>query len=205
MSLTVFHGLPTHVLLAHFVVVLVPLTALALLVCVVWPGAGRRMGLVLPLLALVTLALVPFTTHAGEWLRSRLPPSGPIDRHAGLGEGLLPWTVALAVMAAAVWWLTRHGATRTAAPTDPPGAAPTDRPGAGRVGAGRAGVVPVRTARALRVLAALLAVTAAVGAVVTVYRIGDSGARAVWNGVVTRSADGADHSPLTARPTRTGH
>lgn len=190
-SLTVLHGLPTHVLLVHFVVVLVPLTALALVLCAVWPGAARWMGLALPLLALVTLAFVPFTTHAGEWLRSRLPPSEPIDRHAGLGDGLLPWVVALAVMAAAVWWLTRYGAMRTAVRTDSPGSARTDPPGTGRAGA-----APAFSARALRVPVALLAVAAAVGAVVDVYRIGDSGAKAVWNGVVTGSASTVP--PLTA-------
>jgi hypothetical protein len=59
--------------------------------------------------------------------------------------------------------------------------------------------VPVRTARALRVVAPLLAVTAAVGAVVTVYRIGDSGAKAVWNGVVTRSAPTAPEGQVPTR------
>ena len=35
-------GLPAHILLLHFVVVLVPLTAILLIVCALWPAARRR-------------------------------------------------------------------------------------------------------------------------------------------------------------------
>ena len=35
--MSLVNGLPAHVLLVHFVVVLVPLTALAVVVCAVWP------------------------------------------------------------------------------------------------------------------------------------------------------------------------
>jgi len=62
MSLTHIDGLPAHVLLVHFVVVLVPLTALAAVVCAVRPQYARRLGLTLPALGLVSLALVPVTT-----------------------------------------------------------------------------------------------------------------------------------------------
>lgn len=64
MSITVVNGLPAHVLVVHFVVVLVPLSALAVVVGAIWPSAARRMGVVLPLLALVTLASVPVATNA---------------------------------------------------------------------------------------------------------------------------------------------
>ncbi|WP_006243300.1 hypothetical protein [Mycolicibacterium tusciae] len=36
-------GLPAHVLLVHFVVVLAPMTAVLLVVCAVWPAAQRRL------------------------------------------------------------------------------------------------------------------------------------------------------------------
>ncbi|MFF3615296.1 hypothetical protein [Streptomyces sp. NPDC002580] len=62
MSLTVVNGLPAHILFVHFVIVLVPLSALALIACAVWPGAARRLGLILPVLTLVTLATVPVST-----------------------------------------------------------------------------------------------------------------------------------------------
>jgi hypothetical protein len=40
----------------------------------------------------------------------------------------------------------------------------------------------------LRVAAAVLSAVVAAGAVVQVYRIGDSGAKAVWNGRVSSSS-----------------
>lgn len=36
-------GLPAHVLLVHFVVVLAPMTAVLLVVYAVWPAAQRRL------------------------------------------------------------------------------------------------------------------------------------------------------------------
>ncbi|MFJ4408471.1 DUF2231 domain-containing protein [Streptomyces sp. NPDC088910] len=165
MSLTHINGLPAHVLFVHFVVVLVPLTALAAVVCAVQPRYARRMGLSLPLLGLVTLALVPVTTHAGEWLKARVGDDPLVRKHAELGDGLLPWAIGLFLVTLGVWWLGR----RTA-----------------RSGEPAAENVPSADARrslptALRATAAVLAVVVSAGAVVDVYRIGDSGAKASWN------------------------
>ncbi|MFJ9427743.1 DUF2231 domain-containing protein [Streptomyces sp. NPDC101249] len=153
------NGLPAHVLLVHFVVVLVPLTALALVACAVWPGVMARFGLALPVLALVTLVSVPVTTHAGEWLERHVTSDALVRRHTSLGDGLLPWVVALFVLAAVVWWAYRRAARATAG------------------AAGTRGAV----ALPLRAVAVLLAVVAAAGACVQVYRIGDSGAKAAWH------------------------
>jgi hypothetical protein len=60
-----FNGLPVHILLVHLVVVLVPATALCLLLTAFWPAARRRLGFVTPLLALLALIAVPFTRAAG--------------------------------------------------------------------------------------------------------------------------------------------
>ena len=61
-------GLPVHVLLVHFIVVLAPLTAILVVVCGVWPAARRRLVWLILVLAAVTTALTPLTTDAGEWL-----------------------------------------------------------------------------------------------------------------------------------------
>ncbi|MCI3271469.1 DUF2231 domain-containing protein [Streptomyces cylindrosporus] len=165
--MSLVNGLPAHVLLVHFVVVLVPLTSLALVVAALWPRAARRMGVVLPALALVTLASVPLTTSAGEWLEEHVPENSLVQRHAELGDGLLPWALGLFVLAAAVWWTVRR----------------TPAPETGN-----------RTAAVVRIAAAVLSVVVAAGAVVDVYRIGDSGAKAAWKGnyskAATRSGDG---------------
>ncbi|MFG2788170.1 DUF2231 domain-containing protein [Streptomyces sp. NPDC048419] len=169
-------GLPAHVLLVHFVVVLVPLTAVALVVCAVWPAAARRMGIVLPLLALVTLASVPLATQAGEWLEAHVDSNSLIRRHAELGDGMLPWAGGLLVLAVVVWWATR----RTSA------AASVDGDGDGDGDSTRWSAAPVR------VVAAVLSVVIAAGAVVDVYRIGDSGAKAAWHDGFSKTASGGE-------------
>lgn len=161
MGPTVINGLPAHVLLVHVVVVLVPLTALALVVCAVWPAWISRLGLVLPVLALVSLVSVPLTTHAGEWLEHRVNRSALVRRHAELGDGLLPWAVGLFVLAVVFWWFGRKGAGRAASDVDMP-----------------RGVVSVSVP--VRLVAAVLSLVIGAGAVVQVYRIGDSGAKAAW-------------------------
>ncbi len=170
MSLTHVNGLPAHVLFVHFVVVLVPLTALAAVVCAVQPRYARRLGLVLPLLGLVTLGLVPVTTHAGEWLESRVGDDPLVHRHTEMGDGLLPWAFGLFLVTLAVWWVGR----RTSAP------AAADGP-------------RWSSPAVLRVTAAVLAVLVSAGAVVDVYRIGDSGAKAAWQGHYASSASGHHH------------
>lgn len=87
MGPTEINGVPAHPLLIHFVVVLVPLATLALLACSLWPSVMRRFGLSLPVLALVALATVPLTTHAGEWLAERVNESAQLERHTEMGDG----------------------------------------------------------------------------------------------------------------------
>ena len=153
-------GLPVHVLLIHLVVVLVPASAL-LLVAQAWSPVVRRWAGVLgPLSALAALVLVPITASSGQWLKDQLRPTPLIERHADLGERLWPWVLAVFVLSVAVYLLGRRG--------DAAGAALP--PTAGAVG--------------VQVLVAVLATAVAVGAMWQTYRVGDSGARAVWTGTV---------------------
>lgn len=169
--MSLINGLPAHVLFVHFVVVLVPLTALALVVCAIRPRAAQRLGVVLPLLALVTLAIVPLTTQAGEWLEEHVDSNALVRRHTELGDGLLPWAGGLFVLATLVWWTARRA---TASGSGTPGSTG-------------------RSATPLRIAAAVLSVAVAAGAVVDVYRIGDSGAKAAWHGnFSTTSSGGGD-------------
>ena len=166
---TQIHGLPTHVLLIHVVVVLVPVAA-ALLVAQAWSRPVRRWAGVLgPLLCLGALVMVPVTTSAGKWLRNHINPqlaaSDAVRRHAHLGNQLLPWVVGMFVLSVAVWLLGRRSAE--AREQGPPAMA--------------------RTPALLPIAVAVLATVVAAGAVVQTVRIGDSGAKAVWTGsVVTK-------------------
>ncbi|MCQ4205643.1 DUF2231 domain-containing protein [Streptomyces longispororuber] len=169
--MSLINGLPAHILLVHFVVVLVPLTALALAVCAIWPRVARRMGIVLPLLALVTLVSVPLTTEAGEWLERHVDRDALVRRHASLGDGLLPWVGCLFLLAVAIWWMARRAAAS---------------------GSGSSGGRTQLSAALVRIAAAVLAIVVSVGAVVDVYRIGDSGAKAAWHDGFSKTASGGD-------------
>ncbi|WP_225829909.1 DUF2231 domain-containing protein [Streptomyces sp. NK08204] len=167
--MNLFHGLPTHVLLVHVVVVLIPLTALALVTAALWPRAARQLGPLLPLLALAALGSVPLTTHAGEWLERHVDDDALVRRHTELGDGLLPWAVALFVAAAVVWWVGRLASAERAEGSRP-----------------RWSALPVR------IVIGVLSLAVAVGAVVDVYRIGDSGAKAAWHDAYSKTETG-DH------------
>ncbi|MGN5377556.1 hypothetical protein ACQ4WX_07105 [Streptomyces lasalocidi] len=117
--MTLINGLPAHVLFVHVVVVLIPLTALALVTAALWPRAARRLGMVLPLVALVALVSVPLTTHAGEWLERHVDSDPSCAGDTELGDGLLPWALGLFVLAAVVWWSAgapRRSPARAVAP-----------------------------------------------------------------------------------------
>ncbi len=156
----VIAGLPLHPLLVHVLVVLGPLTAIAVLLHAFWPAARRRLGFVTPLAALVLLIVTPITTEAGEALEGLVAPTPAVLEHAALGMTLLPWTIGLFVAAIALY--VSH---RFVLP--------------GRIGE------RMRPAARWIVTAVLWAgsLTAAGGYLVDVIRIGEAGARAVWGGV----------------------
>jgi hypothetical protein len=170
---TQINGLPTHVLLIHAVVILVPVAALVL-IAQAWSRPVRRWaGLGGPLLCLGALVMVPVTTNAGEWLRDHLnrelAASAPVKKHAELGDDLLPWVIAMLVLSIAVFLLDRM----TADAAEPVVLTPS---------AGTARSLPL-----VQIAVAILATVAAVGSIYLTVKIGDSGAQAVWKGsVVTK-------------------
>lgn len=168
MSLTVIDGLPAHVLFVHAVVVLVPVTALLLVVCALRPAASRRLGPLLAVLGVITLVCVPLTTHAGEWLEAHVARDPLVHRHAELGDGLLPWVIGLCVLSLVLWWVSRRRAS-----------AGDDTAGTAASGWSK---TPVR------VVVAVLAVAVSVGSVVDVYCVGESGAKAAWHDGYSKTA-----------------
>ena len=150
--MTVIHGLPAHVLLVHFLVVLAPLTALLEIACALWPAA-RRGHLVwfTAVLAAVTTALTPITTHAGGWLYDlRRNPEPILRKHAELGDTMIYFAIALLVVAVALVVLgvvERRSGARHAA---------------------------------VRGTVAIVAIAVGVAAMIQIYRIGDAGAQSVW-------------------------
>jgi hypothetical protein len=149
---TVF-GLPVHPLIVHATVVVVPAAAVAVALAAVWPRFRRWISWGTPAAAVAAVILVPLTTSSGESLEHQLPRTALIEAHTRLADGLLPWVIALTVLAVAGWWM--HGLAGRFSPRRP-------------------------LARWLPVLVTLLAVVAAVGTLVEVVLIGHSGAAAAW-------------------------
>lgn len=155
----VISGLPAHLLLVHAVAVFVPVAALLIVLSAAWPAARRKLGIITPIVALLTLVMVPITTSAGRWLLDRLSfreSNALVMIHANLGNDLLPWVIGMFAGALLVWglpWLANRGTV-------------SQLTGNSLIGAG----------------IGLLAVAVSVVAVVQLVRIGEAGSRAVWSG-----------------------
>lgn len=173
--MSTINGLPAHALLAHAVVVLIPLSAILVVLVAVWPAARDRLSLFTAILAAVALVSVPITTGAGEWLEHHVARTDLVRAHTRLGDTMLPWAIGL-FLVAALLAARQIVATRRAARTLPEG------PGAALAPARPARSFPQVHGRVVSAALVVLALVAAVGSTVTVYRIGESGARAAWTG-----------------------
>lgn len=148
--MSTFHGLPAHILLNHFVIVLAPLVAILAIICSLWPAARRRLVWLVLALAVITAILTPLTTNAGEWLQQQAHSSPALDTHMQLGETMIYFSAALLIAATLL------------------------------------AVLHVRQIRGQTVkpvvegLIVVLVVAAATAAMLQIYRIGQSGAQAVW-------------------------
>lgn len=175
----IVNGLPAHVLLVHAIVVLLPLAAVLLVVTAIWPRMRARFAGPNALLSVLVVVLVPITTSAGEWLERRVTDTALLHDHTELGDGALFAALPVAVLAIVVWWRNREATTVT---------------GTGETGGGTATMTRQRTFLApastvvTQVIVAL-AVVAALYAVYDIYRIGDSGAKASWNGNFSTTAN----------------
>jgi ABC-type branched-subunit amino acid transport system permease subunit len=148
--LSTFNGLPAHILLVHFIVVLAPMTAVLAVICAVWPAARRRLVWLVLALAAISAILTPLTTDAGEWLQKQVGRSPTLHTHTKLGDTMIYFSVALIVAALLLVFVhVREHRGRSVKPVG------------------------------LWFIAAVV-ILASVATAVQVYRIGDSGAAATW-------------------------
>jgi hypothetical protein len=173
---TIF-GLPTHALVVHAVVILLPLGALGAAAIAVYPPWRRRYGLLVAAVTVIGVASVPVATHSGQHLLERKNATfgpgddveaGLMNRHSVLGEELLPWAVLLGVGVLLVVGVTylvhRNGTTATATADGPP--------------------LWIKGVSYLGIAASLVG---AVLSIIMVARIGHAGAKAAWTPVVNAS------------------
>jgi hypothetical protein len=202
-----FHGLPTHALIVHLTVVVLPVAALGGILVALVPWLRRRYGVLVLLTSILAAVLMPVTIKSGEnfyaqrsaaFTAADVTEAGLMQRHQDLALALPKWVVLLLIGVFLVvvppllirWDRARAGSrSRVAvpvgagAPTAGDGtSAPARAPGlAGRLElsdpAGPAWQLPV-------VLVGI--VVTLVGAVLTlvmVARVGEAGADAAWQHV----------------------
>lgn len=149
--MSTIQGLPVHVLLVHFVVVLVPLTAALAILSALWPAARRRLIWLIVILATAIVIITPLTTEAGEWLEHRIHQTDVLREHTTLGDTMLYFALSLFLGTMFLAFAHRREQRQRPLPT--------------RITAAIAAIVVVSSG----------------AATIQVYRIGESGARSAWS------------------------
>jgi uncharacterized membrane protein YidH (DUF202 family) len=160
-------GLPAHPLFVHALVVLVPLCAIGVVLCALWPAARRRLSLTVLVLSVFTAAMVPFVQQSGQWLESQVGRSDLLETHTGFGDAFLPYAIVLVVGAAAVAalrWIETHSEAKREA------------------NVGSSDGVSTRRAPVWMVVGvAVIALVTSTMAGYQIYLVGDSGSAAAWS------------------------
>jgi len=153
----------------HFVVVLLVIAVGGAILVAVWPAVRRRFGWLAVAAAGVGTALVPITTDSGEFLESRIGTNPGIQEHARLGDMLVWWALGLFVAVTALMVLHQRG--EKARPAEP-----------AEEGTGGTAVRTRQTSgtKVAVLVAAVVTVGLAVATGIHTYRVGDAGARLVW-------------------------
>ena len=154
------NGIPVHALVVHAVVVLLPLAIVGTIAIAVVPRWRTPYGPLVVAVALLATILVPVATSSGEELERRVGDPG---KHAQLGDQLIWFAIPLLVLVTALVLLQRRRDTADRRATD------------------ESRSVHRAPGTSLMLTVAVLAVAAAVASGVQVYRVGDSGAKAVWS------------------------
>jgi hypothetical protein len=175
------NGSPTHALIVHAVVVLLPLSVLASLGLVFVPASRRAFALATVVIAFIGCIAIPLSFWSGSALRHRVPPSPLIDHHVALAHQLL--------VIAAVFGLSLAGFVVVDLVV---------RAGRGELNqveaaavARRAGLAERLSHRSMvraRQVTAIVLVVMSLLTAIAVARVGDSGAKAVWHDRVSASA-----------------
>ncbi|WP_037355152.1 hypothetical protein [Amycolatopsis orientalis] len=106
--MTTVNGLPAHILLVHAIVVLLPLSALLLVLTACLAPVRRRLAGANAILSVLVVVLVPITTNAGEWLERRVARTPLVRAHTEIGDTAIWAAIPVAVLALALWWRQRE-------------------------------------------------------------------------------------------------
>jgi hypothetical protein len=163
-TITSFRGIPAHPLFAHVPVVLIPLAAVGA-AAMLWPSVRDRIGWFVVGAVFIAGIFTQLTISAGQGLKEFVHRTALVRQHTRMGENIRPWVLLMFLALLGVMLLARR-ARRQANETTIEGAPATK---SGRDALKVAGIA----------VAALSIVFSAM-ATYWIYRIGDSGAKAVW-------------------------
>jgi hypothetical protein len=176
---TVYDGLPAHPLFIHVPVILIPLSILGALACVARPLWFDRYGILLCLVSIAAMSSIFLAMQAGAALESALHLTGQtahlISEHSQAAKIL-----AFVFVAFTAILILTFSAHRIAGEMGPTGLAFADD------------ILGRRSA--MLVLRGLLVVLALAGAFM-VFRVGDLGAKAVWQGRIQAAQSGRRFGP----------
>jgi hypothetical protein len=182
---TIYSGLPAHPLFVHVPVVLIPTTVVAAIVFTIRPHWLSRYGIALALVSIVAMSSIFLTMQAGAALRAALHLQGEaailISQHAQAAHIL-----AYVYVVFTATLIVTFAAQRIS------GGLPTGLGLVDRL------LTPGSVFAALRIVLVLLAI----GAGYMVFRTGDLGAKAVWEGRIQAAQADRGGDPSAARPPR---
>jgi len=175
---TVYEGLPAHPLFVHVPVVLIPTTVVAAIIFMFRTDWFGRYGIALALVSIVAMSSIFLTMQAGAALRAALHLQGEaanlISQHAQAAHYLAYIYVGFTAILIVTF------AARRISSGMPTGLGIVDRL-----------LSPRSTFTGLRVLLVALAI----GAGYMVFRTGDLGAKAVWQGRIQAAQAGFPGGP----------
>ncbi len=152
MEIEELFGLPAHPLLVHAAVVLLPLAALGTVLIAAIPRARRAYAPLVLIVAIAALVSVGLAQGSGEEFEEKVVETELTEEHTDQGETVLPWAVAVTVVAGAITGATAFGRR-----------------------------IPKISSGALTAGLVVAAVIVSAGATWTVIDVGHSGAKATWD------------------------
>ena len=181
---TVYEGLPAHPLFVHVPVILIPASISGALICVARPAWFGKYGILLCVTSIVAMSSVFLAMQAGAALEAVLGLSGQaanlIHQHSRAAHILA--VVFVAFTAILILTFSAHRISGEAGPT---GLAMADNVLGNR--------------KVLLALRGSLVVLALISAFM-VFRVGDLGAKAVWQGRIQAAQGGGFYPGGPARP-----
>ncbi len=128
-----------------------------------WPAVRDRIGWYVVALVFVAGIFTQLTIDAGQSLQEYVRESTLVREHTRMGEDIRPWVLLMFLALAGVMLLARRARREEGE---------GDRGGSGRT--------PSTGLRAATLSVAVLSIVFSAVATYWIYRIGDSGAKAVW-------------------------